>query len=193
MKTLLTLFVLLFSSSVVAEDISDFQIEGMSIGDSLLNYMSEEEIKNEIEVNKERYNNNTSFGEVFISKEFLTYESVNIFVKPNDSNYIIYSVSGAKKYKTIDLCIKEQNEIATEFSNLFTDVKKTNNSWKSRLDPTGRSTVNEVEFIFKSGDSISIQCIDIEEQLSIKQKWWSNTLDIAIDRKEIIDWFISLN
>ena len=189
MKILLTLFVLLFTSSVVADDISDFQIEGISIGDSLLDYMSEKEIKNEIEVNKERYNNNTSFGEVFISKEFLTYESVNIFVKPNDSNYIIYSVSGAKKYKTIDLCIEQQNEIATEFSNLFTDVKKTNNSWKYQGDPTGRSTVNEVEFIFKSGDSISIQCIDIEEQLSIKQKWWSNTLDITIDRKEIIDWF----
>ena len=193
MKIILTFFVLLFSSSVFADDISDFQIEGISVGDSLLDYVSEEEIQNEIKVNKKRYNNNTSFGEVFISKEFLTYESVNIFVKPNDSNYIIYSITGAKEYKTIDLCIKEQNEIATKFSNLFTDVKKTNNYWKSRLDPTGRSTVDEIGFIFKSGDQIVIKCIDIEEQLSIKQKWWSNTLDIAIDRKEIIDWFISLN
>ena len=46
MKTFLTLFVLLFSSSVVAEDISDFQIEGMSIGDSLLDYFSEKKIRN---------------------------------------------------------------------------------------------------------------------------------------------------
>jgi len=45
MKTLLTLFVLLFSSSVLADDISDFEIEGMSIGDCLLDYFSEEEIK----------------------------------------------------------------------------------------------------------------------------------------------------
>ena len=189
MKKTLIILVLLFSSSVVADDISDFEIEGMSLGDSLLNYMSEEEIKNEIEVNKERYNNNTSFGEVFVSKEFLTYKSVRAYVKPNDSKFIIYSISGLKKYKTIDLCIVQQNEIATEFSNLFTDLKKTNNSWKYQNDPTGRSTVNEVEFIFKSGDSISIQCIDIEEQLSIKKNWWSNTLDISIDRKEIINWF----
>ena len=48
MKTLLTLFVLLFSSSVLAEDISDFQIEGMSIGDSLLKFYSETEIKNQL-------------------------------------------------------------------------------------------------------------------------------------------------
>ena len=44
MKILLTLFVLLFSSSMFAEDISDFQIEGMSIGDTLLDYFNEEEI-----------------------------------------------------------------------------------------------------------------------------------------------------
>ena len=36
MKILLTLFVLFFSFSVVAEDISDFQIEEMSIGDYVL-------------------------------------------------------------------------------------------------------------------------------------------------------------
>ena len=46
MKTLLTLFVLLFSSLVFADDIRDFQIEGMSIGDSLLDYFTEQKIKN---------------------------------------------------------------------------------------------------------------------------------------------------
>ena len=45
MKTLLTLFVVLFSSSVLVEDISDFQIEGMSIGDSLLDYFSDKATK----------------------------------------------------------------------------------------------------------------------------------------------------
>ena len=49
MKKTLIILVLLFSSSVFADDISDFEIEGMSIGDSLLDYMSEEEILKEIE------------------------------------------------------------------------------------------------------------------------------------------------
>ena len=48
MKTLLTLFVLLFSSLMFADDISDFQIEEMSIGDSLLDYYSKDEIINRI-------------------------------------------------------------------------------------------------------------------------------------------------
>jgi len=47
MKKLSTyLFLILFSFQTLslADDISDFQIEGMSIGDSLLDYFSEEEI-----------------------------------------------------------------------------------------------------------------------------------------------------
>ena len=48
MKKLLGILVLglLLSTSAYTDDIKDFQIEGMSIGDSLLDYMSEEEIKN---------------------------------------------------------------------------------------------------------------------------------------------------
>jgi hypothetical protein len=40
---------------VVADDISDFEIEGISIGDSLLDYISEEKIKSEIERTKSWY------------------------------------------------------------------------------------------------------------------------------------------
>ena len=48
MKKLSTyLFLILFSfqASSLADDIRDFQIEGMSVGDSLLDYFSEEKIK----------------------------------------------------------------------------------------------------------------------------------------------------
>ena len=46
MKKLLGILVLglLFSSSVFAEDISDFQIEGISIGDSALEYFTEKRL-----------------------------------------------------------------------------------------------------------------------------------------------------
>jgi len=63
-KLLILLFSFFFySPSVFADDISDFQtfrlsdfqIEGISIGDSLLDYMTEEEILKEIEKNLDRY------------------------------------------------------------------------------------------------------------------------------------------
>ena len=55
MKKTLIIFVLLFSSSVLAEDISDFEIEGISVGDSLLDYMSAKKIKEGFELTKNHY------------------------------------------------------------------------------------------------------------------------------------------
>ena len=95
MKILLTFFFLFFSSSVVAEDISDFQIEGISIGDSLLDYMSEKEIKNNI-VEIYQYYNNQDFTTVQLSNHrILTqYDGLQINIKRKDQNYIIYGLYG---------------------------------------------------------------------------------------------------
>ena len=41
---LTTVLILVFQSWTKADDIKDFEIEGMSIGDSLLDYMSKDEI-----------------------------------------------------------------------------------------------------------------------------------------------------
>ena len=48
MRIFLSVLILIFSLQFIAkaDDISDFQIEGMSVGDSLLNYLTKEEINN---------------------------------------------------------------------------------------------------------------------------------------------------
>ena len=63
MRVFLAVLVLIFSlqSLTKADDIRDFEIEGMSIGDSLLEYYEEEEIKKEINISlkrKHQYKNN---------------------------------------------------------------------------------------------------------------------------------------
>ena len=47
MKKLLAILILIFTLQTPsqADDIQDFQIEGISIGDSLLDYMTKDEIK----------------------------------------------------------------------------------------------------------------------------------------------------
>ena len=58
MKKLSTyLFLILFSFSApsFADDIPEYEIEGISIGDSLLDHLSKEEIITEIEINKPAY------------------------------------------------------------------------------------------------------------------------------------------
>ena len=119
MKKLSTyLFLILFSFSApsFADDISkveDIEIEGISIGDSLLKHLSKEEIIKEIEINKHAYNYlNDDFGEVYLYANFDNYDRMSFFVKQKDKSYIIYSVTGSISYDNkLEECFARQKEI----------------------------------------------------------------------------------
>ena len=191
MKTFLTLFILLFSSSVVAEDISDFQIEGMSIGDSLLDYFSEKEIKNNIM--KEYYQGfqDQSFVaiEFYNHSSFKTYESVQFNIKRNDKNYKIYSITAANFYRDkIEECILKLDEISKEFSILFQNVEHGVLEKRSHfIDTTGQSYTLGFYYIFETNDAVVVECYDWSKKFT-NEKGWIDKLSIALDTKEFSDW-----
>ena len=195
MKKLSTyLFLLLFGFSTLsfADDISDFEIEGISIGKSLLDYMSEENIKTEIKNTRYIYTYlNEDFGEVYLHEELQTYDYMSFFVKPNDEKFLIYEVRGIISYiEDLNGCHKKQNEIVEEISKIFEDAKKSEKSFKSRHDPSGKSTKDKVKFIFNSGDEIQVNCSNWEENLRMKNNW-SEGLSVIIATKEVMDWLRS--
>ena len=114
MKRLLLILILTFSlqSLTKADDIRDFEIEGMSIGDSLLDHFSEEEIKKELS-NKFYYPKSTEFFQVsFYIKNQTDYDFAQFHLKDNDTNYEIYSVTGVIGFNNdIESCLKKMNEI----------------------------------------------------------------------------------
>ena len=81
------LFILLLSTLVsfssLSDDISEFEIEGISIGDSLLEYMSQGDILKGIERNKNDYpylSEPLKYFEVYLFDEFSIFdEKFNIF------------------------------------------------------------------------------------------------------------------
>ena len=192
MKKLSTfLFLIFFSFSALsfADDISDLKIEGISIGDSLLDYFSEKEIKKEIEINKYMYQYTTGeFGEVYKYDGLQTYFILSFFVKPDDKDFIIYAIYGSLPHeKDINSCYKKMSEISKEFSGTYKNEKKKEKTFNHAVDPTGRSNIKEVSFTFKSGDQIKVTCTDFEESLRIKNNWFDG-LDIVIQSKEVRDW-----
>ena len=94
-KLLILLFSVFFlsSPSVFADDISDFEIEGMSIGDSLLDYMSEEEILEGIEETKDWYGylkEPNKYAEIFLFKDFQMYtDGVAVIIMNNSTNQYV--------------------------------------------------------------------------------------------------------
>ena len=89
MRVFIAVLVLIFSfqSWTKADDISDFEIEGMSIGDSALDFFSESEIKN----NSFDYYNNKLFTPVQTSylPFFKTYDGLDFDFKTNDKDYFV--------------------------------------------------------------------------------------------------------
>ena len=119
MKTLLTSFVLLFSFYVMAEDISDFQIEGISVGDSLLDYFSINEIENATDTHY--YKNKKYvfylFTDISNSK---TYQDIQVTVINKPKTFIIHEVSGIISYRyNIQDCYKKQNQIKNKLEVAF--------------------------------------------------------------------------
>ena len=88
MRVFIAVLVLIFSlqSWTRAEDITDIEIEGMSIGDSLLNFFSEEEIT--IKNKKYHYSSKKCYNLRIGSKRELVYhESRNYFYVPGTMTY----------------------------------------------------------------------------------------------------------
>ena len=185
----LYVFLLLFTlqASSWADDIRDFQIEGMSVGDSALDYFSENEIKNNT---KKYYDDMTNFPfvaiEIYQHSLFKNYSGVQFHVKKNDKKYKIYSISGYDFYDNdIKGCYKKQNEIDKELSKIFKETKRKYVSKKKHsADESGKSNVTYIMYRFKSGDFVSIDCID----WSSKMKPRVDNLNISLVTKEFNDW-----
>tara|TARA_Y100000590_G_scaffold451545_1_gene593106 strand:- start:116 stop:712 length:597 start_codon:yes stop_codon:yes gene_type:complete len=194
MKTLLTLLVLFFSSSVLAEDISDFQIEGMSIGDSLLDYLSKDQILEEFEFTSSHYkhlNNPTKFREVYIfnGKNFKTYNDLSFFVKPDDYKYTIHMIRGLLSFEeNLEECFKMKSEIIREIESIIPSYKdKIEDSTSSEQDPSGNSKAYHTGYILQNGDVFHINCNDWEESFRKKNNW-TEGLTVAIYTNEVDKW-----
>ena len=191
MRVFIAVLVLIFSfqSWTKADDIRDFEIEGMSIGDSLLDYFSEEEINSQ---NKHEYPSSKKF--LWLSfhykKNFKIYDVVQFHIKSNDNKYIIYSVAGTNRYdKNIEGCYKEMDEVVAEISQLFKDLKKNDPGIQIHgCDKSGKSKFKSVYFYFKSGDVIAVACTDWSEKIEKEKKEWWDHLRVSLDSKEFTVW-----
>ena len=189
MKKLSTyLFLLLFSfqTSSWADDVRDFQIEGMSIGDSLLDYFSEKEIQENLPYEIWKGKKFDAFE--FVSAErFKDYDAVQIGFKPVDKKYIIYSVEGMMSFdKDFPNCLNKMEEIKLEIEELKNLKKEEFDFRKHRQDKTGKSKYITTSYNFLNDDSINIQCYSWSEEMN-----QIDHLRISLRSKEYSEWIIN--
>ena len=193
-KKILVIFVLLLVlfSCERGPYIEDYKIEGIALGESLLDYFSMKEIKDNTK--QDYYKNMINFQFVAIEfyehSLFKNYSGVQFHVKKNDKKYKIYSISGYDFYDyDIKGCYKKQNEIDKELSVLFKDAERRIEEYKSRADKSGKSIIKQIYYTFESGDGALISCYDWSKKMKEENKWLDN-LDVSLDTKEFQDAFI---
>ena len=195
MNRFLLILILTFSFQTLtkADDISDFQIEGMSIGDSALDYFTADEITKNImwHYNDNKKNNEFVIVEFYNYKSAKQYDGIQIAIKPKDKKYKIYVIAGAIQYvnKKIEDCYSEMQKIDTVLLDVFPSSDREETEEILKADKTGKSKVNSVYYFFTEGGNVSVQCYYYSKNYPGSNS--KNNLRVGIRSKEYREWYFS--
>ena len=188
MRVFISVLILIFSlqSWGKADDIKDIEIEGMSIGDSALDFFSKIEIKN----GKKDYGyKDETFYEVEIYNHdsFKQYENIQIALKKNDSKYKIKKVLGFNFISNDNnKCFEQVDIVFNEIKNLFINAKISHDLDDHPADPSGQSKT-KVTYIKLDEGEIWLECYDWSTQLN-KEKNWNDNFGVNLMSKEYLYW-----
>jgi hypothetical protein len=187
MKKLLLILILslsLQSSTTAADDISNFEIEGISVGDSLLKYYNLNQIKkfDRYEYNSKKFYKLGLTDQSLINK-LVKYENITFHFKENDNNYIIQHIGGNIFYDKIDDCLNEQKIITKEISEAL-NVKLIYGEYFDSADKNTKYYQSEATI--GKGGVIAITCFDWSKKA--KKKGWNDNLSIEIYNSEAADF-----
>ena len=182
-----------------ADDIRDFQIEGMSVGDSLLDYINKEDRK------KKKFSyKNKKYAYFTLIKKFETYERIKKFetyekvsIHFVDKTFIMHAIAGWINFDyQIDKCLAKKESI-------INDIKKTlnlepTNEYVHKYDNsrlslgldvnfTSESTSYVTDFKLISGDYIRVWCDNFTNEVK-DAKNWADGLKVQISLNEYIKW-----
>ena len=191
MKTILTLFVLLFSSSVVADDITNFKIEGISLGDSVMDHLPGRDVVNNINYQYSHLGDKFHVSTFYQYKNFKKYDEISLIIKQDSEEILfpIYGISGLIYYeKNIENCYAEKDKIVLELQTIFKDVKIEGPTiFTHPSDTTGKSKYEENKFNFDGGFA-RVTCYDMSDSMQIM-----DAMAIDIFYQEVDDWLSGIN
>jgi hypothetical protein len=192
MKRLLLILILTFSFHTIAkaDDISDFELDGMSIGDSLLIHLERFNINKDSLKNARHYYSGSKkfYGTRFMIKtKDAIYDNIGFLLKENDNKYIIYTLTGRKPFpNNLASCNKYKNEIVNEFSDLLENSKRSDYEYRYPRD--GEKSISYItQFKFKDGSSVRVFCDNWSPETE-KQMKWIDSLSVSISSAEGLNW-----
>ena len=165
--------VLLTSTNAYTDNIKDFKIENISIGDSSLDYFTESQLDNS-ELDWFNYSYKEYSTSLLPGRGI--YDWFKITYKNEDYNYIIEGLAGivVKKNYEEDKCNKQLDSTALNLSKLFKNTKsEEKKTYRVVYDPSkifqetnlsGKSKLTSIFFDFKQEGKIILSCYDMDKE-----------------------------
>ena len=182
----LYLFLILFTLQTPsqADDIRDFQIEGMSIGDSLLDYMSENEIiNNDLKI----YQNNSKFLVIDFNGKKNIYDYIYLYAKRNDKKYIIYTIRAINIVDNKNQCLKIKNEIVMDMKPLFKNADFQEGNQKHFVYKDSMQYISQFSFgdDARVSDHARVECLILSKK---DKKDYGHSLEVIVQSVEFGQW-----
>ena len=186
MKKLFTIIIFVLGSFSYAEgnDIEDFEIEGMSIGDSLLDFFEESEITKEFYYKNKKY---FSFGSMKYKSE--NYDGVQFHAKNKDKSYKIVAIEGMKSFDNdFNECLKLKDEIVKDLLKDLGNPIVNNDEGKHNYDSTGNSKYYRTSISLDPKAkyfNLAVSCTDWSKEL---EPQFADKLAVSISNNEFNDY-----
>ena len=192
MKRLLLILILTFSfqSWSVADDITDFQIEGVSIGDSLLDIATVNQINN-AKSKKQLKNSNFYKFDLERLKDLEIYDWVTVTTKKGDNSYTVINIGAAIDYTELNECKKIKKDVQDGVEKIFTAIDKEETTFASSQDKTGKSIIYGVQYYTKPypfNEAIVVNCYHMTKESNIKR-----SVILSVNSEEFAEYLVSLN
>ena len=178
----LIISILSFQTLSLADNIRYFQIEGMKIGDSALDYFSE----SQLEDNEQGWHNYSykEYSTSFVPGKGI-YSWFLVSYKNDDENFIIEGLVGGLEKINYDNkeCNNNLDVMALNISELFKNtVQEEKKSYEltenaAQIYPfTGKSTVTSLSFNFLDGAKIILECYKMDNEAKKNQSFLKSVL-----------------
>ncbi len=184
MKLFLLVLILIFNlQSWTRADISKFEIEGMSIGDSLLDYVTEERINL---AEKVTYINEDFYG-IKLNVDSKNYDRIRVHLKQNDLKYKIYALEADKIFQNINDCYTLKDNHVDALSKIFLNYKTSDFKKRKHSDPRAKdSYTTDFYFQFDNGSVANVSCYDWSKEYN--EYGIEDVLRIGIFPREFNNW-----
>ena len=173
-----------------ADDIKDFEIEGMSLGDSALNFFTKSEIDKSVEEMPQYPNDEYKIAFIQKSKKynFENYQGITFYFKKNDKSYTIAGIVASNYYPyDFQNCLNDLKKMRKDIENSFDVLPIYEGEDILEFDTFGQTTMHGVVYDLAKNGFSQVVCYDWSKEIS-KIQGRIDELTLGISDKEYGEW-----